>query len=478
MSESLDNKIIIVKGTVSQAGYEQAICTFIKSDINRKDSFSDKPLYILDDVSISDNMYAVTPNVTEALKRSPRKSIGVMNDNGELIIPIINSDIVKIGENHIAVKTSSSLEELENVKSNPTKVQENAQLSQQIKNKILETDSNVSFVCDDYYGTYDLYEIKGNNLNRIFDNVSYIGINGDSIYVHSNNINEDFQVINKEKKDPVTTMPVELHANVTDTQLDSLEVPTDIEKVKEGAPELVNQDVKDTFSISEVGEDLTKNENMIEHQENDYELPVEDDTNIFGQEEKYILSDDTKPEIEKAELPISSDIKEKEEKTVFENEDREYDKDYSNVDNEKSSESIYKLVRSVKIKLEQSQDDTKKIGELKDENNKLGKENKELEDENLDLKQLNNELKNENLELKNENLDLKHENDEVRKENEIRSKENTELRDKNKELMDEISELRRAQKEADKKLAMVYKELVGFIDDGSYDYQERHSYAA
>lgn len=109
-----DNKISIAKGKVSQAGYDDAICTFIKADINRKDSFSDKPMYILEDRTISDNMYAVTPSVTEALNRSTRKSIGVMNDEGELIIPIINSDVIKIGEKYVAVKTSSSMEELEN----------------------------------------------------------------------------------------------------------------------------------------------------------------------------------------------------------------------------------------------------------------------------------------------------------------------------------------------------------------------------
>ena len=104
MNESLDNKVSIVKGTVSQAGYEDEICTFIKPDINRKDSFSDKPLYILDDKNISDNMYAVTPNVTEALNRVTRKSIGVMNDNGELLVQLINSDVIKINDRYIAVK--------------------------------------------------------------------------------------------------------------------------------------------------------------------------------------------------------------------------------------------------------------------------------------------------------------------------------------------------------------------------------------
>ena len=57
MNEALDNKINLVKGKVSQAGYEEAICTFIKADQNRKDSFSDKPLYVLDDKNISDNIF-------------------------------------------------------------------------------------------------------------------------------------------------------------------------------------------------------------------------------------------------------------------------------------------------------------------------------------------------------------------------------------------------------------------------------------
>ena len=381
MEESLNNKVSIVKGTVSQTGYEQAICTFIKADINRKDSFSDKPMYILEDRTISDNMYAVTPSVTEALNRSPRKSVGIMNDEGELIIPIINSDVIKIGDKYVAVKTSSSMEELENAKSEPTKVQENAELSQQIKNKIIETDSNVRFVCDDYYGTYDLYEIKDNYLNRICDNVSYIAINGETVYAQTNNVNDETVVINKKIEEPVTTMPIELHTNVTDTELDNLEVPVNMEEVKDGAPELVNEEVKDTFNIGEIEEDLSKSN--IEPETNNYELPIEE-------------SHDFEPEIYK-------DNKEIGEKTVFQTEDKkEENEEYSQIENEKSSENIYKLVRSVKIKLEQSQDDTKKIEELKRENSEYKDENNELKNENLEVKQENLELKNENLELKNE----------------------------------------------------------------------------
>lgn len=461
MEESLNNKVSIVKGTVSQTGYEQAICTFIKADINRKDSFSDKPMYILEDRTISDNMYAVTPSVTEALNRSPRKSVGIMNDEGELIIPIINSDVIKIGDKYVAVKTSSSMEELENAKSEPTKVQENAELSQQIKNKIIETDSNVRFVCDDYYGTYDLYEIKDNYLNRICDNVSYIAINGETVYAQTNNVNDETVVINKKIEEPVTTMPIELHTNVTDTELDNLEVPVNMEEVKDGAPELVSEEVKDTFNIGEIEEDLSKSD--IEPETNNYELPIEE-------------SHDFEPEIEKGQLPAYKDNKEIGEKTVFQTEDKkEENKEYSQIENEKSSENIYKLVRSVKIKLEQSQDDTKKIEELKRENSEYKDENNELKNENLEVKQENLELKNENLELKNENVDLKHENEELKQESDEKNKENIELRDENSQLRDENIELRRAQKEAEKKLEMVYKELVGFINEDNSNYQERHS---
>ncbi len=450
MNESLDKKISIVKGTVTQAGYEQAICTFIKADENRKDSFSDKPMYILDDINISDSMYAVTPSVTEALNRSPRRSVGIMNDNGELIVPIINSDVVKLGEKYVAVKTLNTMQELENAKSEPNKVAENAEISKQIKDKILAIDPNARFICDDYYGEYDLYEIKDNNLNKVCDNVNYIAINNDIIYAQNNILNDDVQIINKKIEEPKITMPVELHTNINDQTFDSIEAPIDMEEVKEDAPDLVNEEQKDAFDINEISDDLYSN-------------------NYINQEENEVNNTDKNFEIDK------------EEKTIFQKHEEDNSNKDKNVENEKSSEDIYRLVRSVKVKLEQSADDSKKIEELKKENSDFKDENSMLKDENNDLKNENNQLKNESIDLRHENSELKQENNELNTDNLELKDENNKLHDNNEKLNSKIeeldkenSELKRALKESDKKLEMVYKELIGFINnDGRY--QENQS---
>ena len=491
MNETVDNKINIVQCRIKQDGYEEAIGTLIKADEKRKDSFSDKPLYILEDVNISNNIYAVTPSVTEALNRSPRKSIGIMNTNGDLLVSIVNSEIKKVNDKYISVKTSSNLEEMEAMKSDPTKVQENAEISQQIKNKILAIDSNVRFVCDDYYGTYDLYEINNNNLNKVCDNVSYIAVNGDVVYAQTNKVDEEVQVINKEIEDPNVTMPVGVLADVTNKPFDNLEVEDNMDEVKDGAPDLVNEESKgEAFNIDEIQSELSGINNDIETPvkltTTDTSMPIEPN---FSEEKIDIPEvDDFKgesfdvPGVDSFKEEVSNiPVEEKEEITevkenVFKKEEKEkdYERNYDFAPKEKSSDDIYGLVRSLKIKLVQSADDDKKIQELEEQKLELKNENSELKNDNSDLKREISELKNDNHQLINDSVDLKHENSELKNENRDLKQEVSEVKEENSELMKEIErknreniELRRSLKESNKQVEMFYKELVGFIDGDS-----------
>lgn len=388
-----DNKISIAKGKVSQAGYDDAICTFIKADLNRKDSFSDKPLYILDDIVISDNMYAVTPSVTEALNRSTRKSIGVMNDEGELIVPIINSDIVKVNEKYVAVKTSSSIQEMETMKSDPNKVQQNAQISTQIKNIILDADPSARFICDDYYGTYDLYEINNNNLNRVCEGVSYIAISGNNIYAQTNNINDEVQMFGKTVEDPNVTMPVGILADVTEKTFDKLDVQEDAE-IKDGAPELVNEVVSENeqipqikgenFKIDEVQSDLTEIKNEIELNNSSEQNEIEKPFNI--EEKENVEVEDKKDEIKFADDENKDEFRLRRERIVKE------DKPVGNLNT---------VVNAVKEKMNRLQDElTEKDQSLEDKEQEIDKKDKQLEELNKQLKEARKQLEENNEKMK------------------------------------------------------------------------------
>lgn len=390
MNEALDNKINLVKGKVSQAGYEEAICTFIKADQNRKDSFSDKPLYVLDDKNISDNMYVVTPSVTEALNRVPRKSIGIMSTNGELLIQPINSDVIKVTDKYIAIKTSSSMEEMETVKSDPTKVQENAEVSQKIKNKVLDVNQNARFVCDDYYGKFDLYELKENSLNRVCDNVSYIAVDGDVVYAQTTNIDEDVQILNKEISEPNVSMPVGVLAEVTDKQLDNLEV-SEMPEVKEGAPDLVADEVKgENFDISEIQNELSGINNDIE--------PPTFDFNIEEPTISKINSEDEKTEV----------TLEKEEKENVFKQPVEKPKAHKEEINVKPEGDINELVSAVREKFTQNKEELIELQDkVTEKDSKIKNMTDELEEKSKKIEELEKALKEKESNIKNmqENID-------------------------------------------------------------------------
>ena len=426
MNES-DNKIKIVKGKVSQAGYEDAICTFIKASENRNDSFSDKPLYIVEDLKISDGIYAVTPNVTEALGRAPRKTIGVMNDGGELLVPIINSDIVTINNNYIAIKTTSSMQELEIAKSDPTKVQENAEIGQGIKNKILESDSNARFICDDYYGTYDVYEIKDNNLIKACTDVSYIAIDSETIYAQTNNLGDDVQIFGKRVEEPRVTMPVGALADVTDKPLDNLGELPEMPAELPGAPELKEEISEGSFDIDEMQKELANFESEVEVPEakqEPEESKVEIDTKVEDEPE-------IKEEIEEertvfTDSSIKSEIKDKKEDYKFERTEKN---------------DINSLVSAVKARMEEHEEEIKK---LQDEN---AEKESALEDKDGQIK----ELQDKNSKKDDEIAELKAMLDEAKEE----------LKDKN----NEIESLNRKADKYQETMSTIYNEFAGMLDN-------------
>lgn len=426
------NKISIVKGKVSQAGYEDAICTFIKADENRNDSLSDKPLYIAEDLNITDDIYSITPNVTEALNRSPRKTIGAMNCEGNLILPIINSDVVKITNDYVAVKTTSSMQELETAKSDPAKAQDNTLIGQSIKNKILEKDQNARFICDDYYGVYNIYGIEGINLNKVSDDVSYIATNNDTIYAQSNRLEDDVQVIGKKIEEPNVTMPVENLADVTNMPLDNLgdlpQMPTELP----GAPELNEE--QSYFNIDEMQKELAGFENGIA-------MPSEINE---PKEELHSIEQEKEVEIEKPRIIFTQpEIKNEREEIT---ERKPIRVEFG--DGRREKNDISSLVSAIKARLDKQEEEIKK---LQDENRR---KDIAIEDKEDEIKKLQNENSKRNYEIERlqSTLDRNEESLSLMQE---------EIKDKD----DVIESLNRKAEKYQETMSTIYDEFSGILDN-------------
>ena len=140
MNESINNNvenknILFATGNVSQEGYPTAKCIFVKPGENRSDELKDKPLYLVSDMGMESPYFVVTPNVLEALGRVDKTSLGVISLDDRILVPMNNSSIVKITDEYYACNKASSVYEIEEIKSDPIKAQENASVANKIKNR-------------------------------------------------------------------------------------------------------------------------------------------------------------------------------------------------------------------------------------------------------------------------------------------------------------------------------------------------------
>ena len=453
-----ENKIEFSKGIVKQAGYPEVTCKIIKAGVNRKDNISDKPLYVAENINLKEGLYAVTPSISEALGRVERKSLGIMNEQGEPLIPMNNSSIILINDKYVACNKYDSEREL---KIDPTKFQENINVSQQIKTKIKSLVSNdLQFKCDNFNAKYDLYEIsEDNKFNKVFENASYIAVHDDVVYAHTNDVMDDTMEFGDKKiekdttqyeslpistariidDEPVVKMPVAAFATVQDKPLDSLEVTNDFTEVKPGAPSLIGEPETNTKEKEEPNTMEIQNENNITSSIVETEKPKEE-INKTDETNTKEIEINTAKEIEapkpEKQIEPSFTLEKSNEKTIFDNND--------NKDQQQSSSDladIAGLVSAVKNRINVS---SQKIEEQEEA---LSSKNKEIEE----LKQ------------KLESL----EKDQIEKEMQIKS-----LNEQNKEQMDKIemlttqnNSLTSKTQKLERTVEEVYTAFSGLIDN-------------
>ena len=425
--------IKFTEGLVRQAGYEDDKCKFTRLE-------DGKTLYLIEDVEIGNNMYVVTPNVSEAIKRAERNTIGIINDNGNIEVPMVNCDVISINDTYVAVGTKKEKE------SNPEDIQK-------IKEKIERNlSSGIDFIIIDDKIEYDVYKVEDGKLNLVFENASIVLENDGSLFVHTDNKDDELVTIfEKENKETNTIdeqrpqMPVENFAKVNEKMVDSLQI-SDMEEQKEGAPELKEEAVDN--EIETVNEIKPVEENKSEH------FSFSDINTI-------------NPEISQIEIEKESEVEEKEESnpelemTNYDNrlEMSDYD-DRLEIENQMAD--ITSLINAGRDKVKElsyeRESYKKEIEDLKAKISTLEKENNEINDTVLKQKGLIDELNgvkaklvDKNQRLINENKKLSSENHELLSENESLKKNVSSLEESMKDvygaIYDAFSDIREPEKE-------------------------------
>ena len=412
-----ENKIEFSKGIVKQAGYPEVSCKIIKAEINRKDEMKDKPLYVVESIPLKAGLYVVTPSISEALSRVERKTIGIMNEQGELLVPMNNSSIISLNDKYVACNAYDSTRSL---KVDPLNFQQNINTSQEIKEKMkASANTEITFKCDNFNAKYDLYEISADNkFNKIFEGASYVAISNDTVYAHTNEVMDEVFVYgkqeikdtapslpeNKFEKSPIGgariiddenkfEMPVAAFATVQDKPLDTLETTPNFTEVKPGAPTLIeDEETKLETEPVPAKPEIPQTKNVGSF------IAVEDNSLAIEKDNSFTAVEEKVPEVVK-----ESTFTAVEDKTVFSpaNESKEKVSDMADIAGlvsavkgkiENSTQKIKEQEQAINRKDEEIKGLKEKLNKLEEENNQQTKRVEVLIKENQNLSSRTEEL--------------------------------------------------------------------------------------
>ncbi len=184
----------IQRGLVKDLGYDDTECTFVTG----KD---DVQYYFVNGTTLTDGLYVVTPNVKEAVGHEVYSTLGVIDENLNIIIPCANKRIELVADHFLLVeKTEVESIDVKNsiaVKDDPMKAStfnnDSLNIKQAMQN---EMGPDGVFIFDDMFSEANLYDLTGNKiLGDEYTGFSFIGQVGNDLYLHTININDAIKVI-------------------------------------------------------------------------------------------------------------------------------------------------------------------------------------------------------------------------------------------------------------------------------------------
>ena len=174
----------ILKGQVRDPGYPDCECTYAKMD-------NGQLYYFIKDGELSNQNIIVTTILKEAIGHTPYTSLGLINSNGDVLIPFENKAITKLDDNLLLVEknaaTTQSVIDAINAKSDPFSATNLVNTANAIKEQMKSVMGySAEFVFDNQFSEAALYNIQGQNIGGAY--FSFIGRDDFGNYYMSSNI--------------------------------------------------------------------------------------------------------------------------------------------------------------------------------------------------------------------------------------------------------------------------------------------------
>ncbi len=291
----------VQKGQVKYKDRSDIVCTYGCME-------DGKQYYFLDGEKLGKGRIVASTALVEAIDPLVLASnIGVIDSDGNVIIPFENKAVKPIGEDAMLVEVSKpvtqSVIEAAGMRRDPLAATKLVTTPAAIKEKInAKMGPNGRFLFNDQFSEATVYDLDGNNLldNKLY---SFIGYNNDVLYLAGNTVDTEvvtysFKV---EEVTPEEVVPEEENTpDVENLDVKSLAVPK--EEIDAAMDEAGENNEEDLLHPVDFKETLVENNDFPEKavEESTEEVEEETDTNddFVEKEEKIVIPEDIVPAVE------------------------------------------------------------------------------------------------------------------------------------------------------------------------------------
>ncbi len=307
----------IQRGLVKDLGYEDTECTYVTGSDGVQ-------YYFVNGTMLVDNLYVVTPNVKEAVGHEEYSTLGVLDENCNLIIPCDNKRIELLADRFILVEKTlvegAEVRASIAVKDDPTQASKYNNDSLNIKRAMEnEMGSEGRFVFDDMFSEANLYDFTGKKvLGEDSTGFSFIGQVGKDLYLHTININDSIKAIKTPVEESTPAEPIapasdvmpnvepEVPPVVEKENDDKTEVPAENEEISSPVVEdTQNQDQNLTLTDAMATEPVLDSNNSINF---DNQIPVPEVENKVEDTPSIETSENVADNVEDVPTTINEDL--------------------------------------------------------------------------------------------------------------------------------------------------------------------------
>lgn len=286
----------VQKGQVKYKDRSDIVCTYGCLD-------DGKQYYFLDGEKLGKGRIVASTALVEAIDPLVLASnIGVIDNDGNVIIPFENKAVKPIGEDAMLVEVSKpvtqSVIEAAGMRRDPLAATKLVTTPAAIKEKInAKMGPNGRFLFNDQFSEATVYDLDGNNLldNKLY---SFIGYNNDVLYLAGNTVDTDVVTYSLKGEEVVPE-----NENTPDTEnldVKSLAVPK--EEIDAAMDEAGENNEEDLLHPVDFKETLVENNDFPEEavEESTEEVEEETDTNddFVEKEEKIVIPEPVVPAVE------------------------------------------------------------------------------------------------------------------------------------------------------------------------------------